>query len=129
MRAEYRSGTMFAVGASIPLVVRLGGVPIAGALGLWVGQSLIVPMGLLTVSCVAGGALAGGGVFGGRWNCARFGMSFPVGLGGPLLTVANLGGLSERESFTGLCWVQRLSQKAIESGVQLKRIKNFGFSF
>lgn len=103
MRAEYRSGTLFAVGALIPLVVMLIGFPVVGALGLWVGQPLIAPVGLLTVACVMGGVLAGGGLSGGGWIRARFGASFPVGLGGPLLTVANLGGFSGQESFAGLC--------------------------
>ena len=44
MRAEYRSGTLFAVGALIPLVVMLIGFPVVGALGLWVGQPLIAPV-------------------------------------------------------------------------------------
>ena len=103
MRAEYRSGTLFAVGALIPMVVMLIGFPVAGALGLWVDQPLIAPVGLLTVACVVGGALAGGGLSGGCWTRARFGASFPVGLGGPLLAVANLGGFSGQESFAALC--------------------------
>ena len=39
----------------IPLVVMLIGFPVVGALGLWVGQPLIAPVGLLTVACVLGG--------------------------------------------------------------------------
>ena len=103
MRVEYPSGRMFAAGALIPLMVMLVGFPIVGAMGLWVGQSLLVPVSLLGVACVVGGVMAGGGVSGGRWSRARFGTSFPVGLGGPLLTVANLGGLAGQESFVGLC--------------------------
>ena len=103
MRAEFRAGTRFAGGAVIPLVVPLVGFPIAGVLGLWVEQSLIMPVGLLGGCLCSRGCRAFAGASGGGWTRARFGASFPVGLVGPLLIVANLGGVSGQESFAALC--------------------------
>ncbi len=89
-----RTAATFAAGALLSLAPSLLLLPVLGALDLYRGATILRPITVVLLACVAGGMVAGGALGPGlRWRVA-FGAAFGATLWIPLLILASLPALS-----------------------------------
>ena len=91
----------FAAGALVPFAAWLL-LPALGALDLYRGATILRPVAVLLLACVAGGFVAGGALGPGLRRRAAFGAAFGATLGIPFLVLGSLPALSGRERFVDL---------------------------
>lgn len=92
----------FAAGALLALAPSLLLLPALGALDLYRGATVLRPVTVALLACVAGGVVAGGALGAGmRWRVA-FGAAFGATLWIPLLILASLPALSGVEGLAEL---------------------------
>ena len=97
-----RTAETFAAGALLSLAAPLLLLPALGALDLYRGATVLRPIAVVLLACVAGGVVAGGALGSGlRWRLA-FGAAFGATLWIPLLILASLPALSGVERFAEL---------------------------
>lgn len=97
----WRAAATFAAGGLAPCAAWLL-VPALGALDLYRGATVLRPISVVLLACVAGGLVAGGALGPGlRWRAA-FGVAFGATLWIPLLILASLPALSGVERLAEL---------------------------
>ena len=107
MPTPARTAAAFAAGGLIPFATWLVLLPALGAWDLYRGGTILRPVVLVLLACVAGGAVAGGTLGGtapggsGRWRLA-FGTAFGATLWMPFLVLGTLPALSGGEKILEL---------------------------
>ena len=101
LAASRRTAATFAAAGLAPCAAWLL-LPALGALDLYRGATVLRPISVVLLACVAGGLLAGGALGPGlRWRSA-FGVAFGATLWIPLLVLGSLPALSGVERFVDL---------------------------